>query len=141
MVELPTEVKNMATTTPAEEKKPAPAASQSTQSTTERPPHRQSRPFGNRPSSGGSGGRPAAGGRRSFNRKRRRLFGGGKVCQCCVRKIKHLDYKDTDQLKFFVSGHGRILPRRMSGTCARHQRLITTAVKRARNIALLPFKT
>ena len=62
------------------------------------------------------------------------------MCQCCARKIKHLDYKDLDQLKFFVSNQGKILPRRMSGACARHQRLITRAIKHARNIALLPFR-
>lgn len=97
--------------------------------------------------SGGFGGRgrggdamDGEGGRRPFQRRRRRLFGSGKVCQLCVRKIEHVDYKDLDQLKFFVSSQGKILPRRMSGACSRHQRMITTAIKRARHIALLPFK-
>jgi small subunit ribosomal protein S18 len=68
------------------------------------------------------------------------MFGGGKVCQCCVRKIKTIDYKDLEQLKFFVSHLGKILPRRMSGACARHQRMICRAIKRSRQIALIPFK-
>ncbi|MFW6286600.1 MAG: 30S ribosomal protein S18 [Candidatus Sumerlaeota bacterium] len=89
--------------------------------------------------SGSGGGGRGGGGRRPFNRRRRKIFGGGKVCQLCARKIHHIDYKDLDQLRFFVSGQGRILPRRMTGACAKHQRQVTTAVKRARNIALLPF--
>lgn len=87
----------------------------------------------------GPGGAGGPGGRRPFQR-RRRLFGSGKVCQCCVRKMKFIDYKDLDQLRFFVSSQGKILPRRMSGTCSRHQRMLTTAIKRARHLALLPFK-
>jgi small subunit ribosomal protein S18 len=89
--------------------------------------------------SGGRGGGRGKGGRRPYNRRRRKMFGGGKVCQLCVRKIHHVDYKDLDQLRFFVSGQGRILPRRMTGACAKHQRQVTEAVKRARNIALLPY--
>jgi small subunit ribosomal protein S18 len=62
-----------------------------------------------------------------------------KVCQCCVDKVDTIDYKDVAALRHFVSERGKILPRRITGTCAKHQRKITLAVKRARAIALLPF--
>jgi small subunit ribosomal protein S18 len=62
-----------------------------------------------------------------------------KVCSFCVDKVEHIDYKDSPRLRKFVSERGKILPRRISGSCARHQRALTTAVKRARVIALLPF--
>jgi len=62
-----------------------------------------------------------------------------KVCSFCVDKVEHIDYKDSPRLRKFVSERGKILPRRISGNCARHQRALTTAVKRARVIALLPF--
>ncbi len=61
-----------------------------------------------------------------------------KVCQFCADKIEHIDYKDS-RIKKFVSERGKILPKRMSGTCAAHQRELTIAIKRARLIALLPF--
>ena len=62
-----------------------------------------------------------------------------KVCSFCVDKIDHIDYKDAPKLRKFVSERGKILPRRISGNCARHQRALTAAVKRARVIALMPF--
>ena len=62
-----------------------------------------------------------------------------KVCSFCVDKIDSIDYKDTAHLRKFVSERGKIVPRRISGSCARHQRAITAAIKRARVIALLPF--
>ena len=62
-----------------------------------------------------------------------------KVCVFCVDKIDHIDYKDTAKLRRFVSERGKIVPRRISGNCAKHQRQLTTAIKRARMIALLPF--
>jgi small subunit ribosomal protein S18 len=62
-----------------------------------------------------------------------------KVCNFCVEKLHDLDYKDTTRLRKFISERGKILPRRISGNCASHQRALTTAVKRARVIALLPF--
>ena len=62
-----------------------------------------------------------------------------KVCQFCVDKVDHVDYKDVAKLRRYVSERGKILPRRMTGTCAKHQRQITTAIKRARHIALLPY--
>jgi small subunit ribosomal protein S18 len=62
-----------------------------------------------------------------------------KVCSFCVEKIDDLDYKDAPRLRKYVSERGKILPRRISGNCARHQRALTDAVKRARVIALMPF--
>lgn len=62
-----------------------------------------------------------------------------KVCTFCVEKIDEIDYKDVEKLKRFVSDKGKILPRRVTGTCAKHQRKVTEAIKRARTIALLPF--
>lgn len=62
-----------------------------------------------------------------------------KVCNYCVDKIDHVDYKDIDRLKRFITERGKILPRRVSGNCAKHQRQVTTAVKRARHMALLPY--
>jgi small subunit ribosomal protein S18 len=62
-----------------------------------------------------------------------------KVCMFCVDKIQNIDYKDTAKLRRYVSERGKIIPRRISGNCAKHQRQLTTAVKRARIIALLPF--
>ena len=64
-----------------------------------------------------------------------------KVCQFCADKSEHIDYKDTAKLRRFLSERGKILPRRMSGTCAKHQRQLSTAIKRARTIALLPYTT
>ncbi len=63
-----------------------------------------------------------------------------KVCAFCQEKISAIDYKDVNRLKKFVTEGGKIVPRRMSGTCAAHQRLLATAIKRARIAALLPFK-
>lgn len=62
-----------------------------------------------------------------------------KVCSFCVDKIDHVDYKDPLKLKRFITERGKILPRRISGNCARHQRDLTVAIKRARILALLPF--
>lgn len=62
-----------------------------------------------------------------------------KVCAFCADKIEHIDFKDTGRLRKFISERGKILPKRMSGNCARHQRELTIAIKRARHIALLPF--
>ena len=62
-----------------------------------------------------------------------------KVCSFCVDKVTQIDYKDTAKLRRFLSERGKILPRRMTGTCAKHQRQLSTAIKRARVIALLPY--
>ena len=69
------------------------------------------------------------------NRKRR------KVCKFCVDKVEHIDYKDASKLKYYLSERSKILPRRMTGTCAMHQRQLTDAIKRARHVALLPYVT
>ena len=72
---------------------------------------------------------------RSGGRKPRR-----KVCYFCANHVDHVDYKNVDLLKAkFVSERGKILPRRVTGTCAKHQRTLTTTIKRARIMALLPF--
>jgi small subunit ribosomal protein S18 len=63
-----------------------------------------------------------------------------KVCGFCVEKAKLIDYKNVIKLRRFVSDRGKILPRRNTGTCARHQRTLSAAIKRAREMALLPFK-
>lgn len=62
-----------------------------------------------------------------------------KVCNFCAEKVEGIDYKDATRLRKYISERGKILPRRISGNCAKHQRGLTTAVKRARIIALLPF--
>ena len=76
--------------------------------------------------------------RRSGGRMRRSKR---KVCAFCVEKAESIDYKDVSKIRKYVTGRGKILPRRISGTCAKHQRQVTESIKRARNIALLPFTT
>lgn len=87
------------------------------------------------PTPGPRGGRgpggPREGGRKYFRRK--------KVCKFCVEKIDSIDYKDYRLLSQFVAESGKIVPRRLSGVCTPHQRRLSTAIKQARNIALLPF--
>jgi len=72
--------------------------------------------------------------------------GGGKmrkpkkrVCNFCIDKVECIDYKDVNRLRRYITERGKIIPRRISGNCAKHQRQLTVAIKRARNIALLPF--
>ena len=62
-----------------------------------------------------------------------------KVCQFCVDKVEHIDYKEIARLRRYINERGKILPRRMSGTCAKRQRQLSVAIKRARAIALLPY--
>jgi small subunit ribosomal protein S18 len=69
----------------------------------------------------------------------RRRGGKKRVCRYCTDKTQVVDYKDPQALKYFITERGKIVPRRISGNCARHQRKVQLAVKRARNIALLPF--
>ncbi len=83
----------------------------------------------NRRPQGGPGGNYRQG--RTYFRK--------KVCKLCVQKLKTVDYKDINMLRKFVTDRGKILPRRITGTCAKHQRVISKAIMRARMIALLPF--
>ena len=65
--------------------------------------------------------------------------GRKKVCSFCVDRVDHIDYKDVVKLRKYISERSKIIPRRVTGTCARHQRDLTVAIKRARQIALLPF--
>ncbi len=71
---------------------------------------------------------------RRMNRKPRR-----KACSFCVDKVENIDYKDVTKLRRFLSERAKILPRRVTGTCASHQRALTVALKRARHLALLPY--
>ncbi len=65
--------------------------------------------------------------------------GKRKVCQFCVDKIVSVEYKDTTRLRRYLTERGKILPRRISGNCAKHQRQVTIAIKRARQVAMLPY--
>src|SRR5512146_1331157 len=76
-------------------------------------------------------GRGGGGGKRGFSRK--------KVCRFCADKAVTIDYKDPQTLKYFITDRGKIVPRRISGNCAKHQRKVALACKRARMIALMPF--
>jgi small subunit ribosomal protein S18 len=93
-------------------------------------PRREGGPGGPGGGPGGPGGRPR--GKRQYFRKK-------KVCKFCVEKMDFIDYKRPDILSQFVQERGKILPRRMTGVCSRHQRWLGVAIKRARNIALMPF--
>jgi small subunit ribosomal protein S18 len=87
-----------------------------------------------RPSSG-PGQRPSGG---PGGPRKKRPFQRRKVCRFCAEKNLAIDYKEPRTLRYFISERGKIVPRRISGNCAAHQRQITEAIKRARNIALLP---
>ena len=89
------------------------------------------------PKKGGSGGgdNPKMGGRGGMRRAKR------KICAFCADKVESIDYKDVMKLRKYLSEKGKILPRRISGSCAKHQRQLTMAIKRARHIALLPYTT
>jgi small subunit ribosomal protein S18 len=91
--------------------------------------------------SGRGGGGRGAGGRGGDKKEqgKRYFFRRRKVCKFCADKIDYIDYKDVKTLSGFVPERGKVLPRRMFGTCAEHQRKLTLAIKRARNIALRPF--
>jgi small subunit ribosomal protein S18 len=84
------------------------------------------------------GSRDAKGEGRGF---RRRGMGRRKVCRFCADKTMQIDYKDTRALGSFLSERGKIMPSRITGNCARHQRRLTVAIKRARTVALLPYST
>ncbi|HXA82200.1 MAG TPA: 30S ribosomal protein S18 [Methylomirabilota bacterium] len=99
-------------------------------------PRREGGPGGGR-REGGPGG--PGGGPGGPRRGKRQYFRKKKVCKFCVEKMDFIDYKRADILSQFVQERGKILPRRMTGVCARHQRWLGVAIKRARNIALLPF--
>ncbi|QQR72665.1 MAG: 30S ribosomal protein S18 [Holophagales bacterium] len=82
----------------------------------------------------GARGAKPAGKKRVFFRRR-------KVCKFCAEHLDYIDYKDTKQVQQFILERAKILPRRISGTCARHQRMVQQAIKRARHLALVPFTT
>jgi small subunit ribosomal protein S18 len=104
---------------------PTPTIATGGQDRPERGPRRDARP----------GGAPGAGGRDTG----RKFFRRKKVCKFCVEKIDSIDYKDVRLLSGFVAERGKIVPRRLTGVCTPHQRRLSTAIKQARNIALLPF--
>jgi len=105
----------------------------STPSTYQRPASSGARP------AGGPGQRPAGGPGGQGGPRKRRPFQRRKVCRFCAEKNLTIDYKEPRTLRFFITERGKIVPRRISGNCAAHQRHITEAIKRARNIALLPI--
>ena len=106
-----------------------------------------SRPGGGFGGGGGGGGFGRGGDRDRGDRDERggeegggrRGFGRRKVCRFCADKALKVDYKDHGQLKYFLTERGKIIPRRISGNCAKHQREVATAVKRARMLAILPY--
>lgn len=124
----------------------------------ERPPERSAersgdrdRPSGDRPGGDrpggdrgprGSGGGPRHGGGRGGGRPRRRFYyRKRKFCKFKAEKIDYIDYKDVDLLRGFIPERGKIAPRRQTGTSAKYQRMLAQAIKRARHMALLPYKT
>src|SRR5258707_9735930 len=89
----------------------------------------------------GYGGRVPKGGKAAKDAKaaRKRGFARRKVCRFCADKNVAIDYKDPQTLKYFITDRGKVIPRRISGNCAKHQRKVGVAIKRARMIALMPF--
>jgi small subunit ribosomal protein S18 len=105
-------------------------------------PRREGGPGGHGPAGGHGGPRREGGpggGPGGPRRGKRQYFRKKKVCKFCVEKMDFIDYKRADILSQFVQERGKILPRRMTGVCSRHQRWLGVAIKRARNIALMPF--
>ncbi|HEY8743672.1 MAG TPA: 30S ribosomal protein S18 [Chloroflexota bacterium] len=92
-----------------------------------------------RPTSGPSNSSSNSSSSASEREYRKERYGRRKVCIFCVDKIKYVDYKDVNRLRRYLSDRAKIEPRRKSGVCAKHQRKLTTALKRARHMALLPF--
>jgi small subunit ribosomal protein S18 len=119
-----------------ETKAPEQSASSERSSSSDRPRSDGPRPGGDRPRFGGGGrgpgGPPREGGGRKFFRRK-------KVCKFCVERIEDINYKDYRLLGQFVAESGKIVPRRLTGVCAPHQHRLSSAIKQARNIALLPF--
>src|SRR5437660_11650789 len=100
--------------------------------------------YGGKGKGGGGGGRGGddrgdRGGGGDMDRGGGRGFGRRKVCRYCADKNLKVDYKNAADLKYFITERGKIVPRRISGNCARHQRQVATAIKRGRQVALLPF--
>jgi small subunit ribosomal protein S18 len=105
----------------------------------ERPRSEGGRPGGDRPRFGGPGRGPGGGPPREGGPGGRKFFRRKKVCKFCVEKIEDINYKDYRLLGQFVAESGKIVPRRLTGVCAPHQHRLSSAIKQARNIALLPF--
>ena len=78
-------------------------------------------------------------GRKEGRKTKRRLYVRKKICRFCADATLQINYKDPRQLRYFITERGKIIPRRISGNCAKHQRKITLAVKRARHLALMPY--
>jgi len=76
---------------------------------------------------------------RSLKKKKRNLKSRKKICRFCENSVVYIDYKDEKKLSRFATEVGKIIPRKISGNCARHQRMLTTAIKRSRHLALMPF--
>ncbi len=96
---------------------------------------------GPRRSSGGGGDRERGPGGAQQGGKKKFFYRRKRVCKFCVEKLEYIDFKDVKMLQQFIPERGKILPRRISGTCALHQRKLQNAIKRARTVALLPFAT
>jgi small subunit ribosomal protein S18 len=109
----------------------APAGAGSPSTFTPRPPRPAGGPGGPRPAGGPGGPGGGPGGRKFFRRK--------KVCKFCTEKIDAISYRDVRLLQGFVAERGKIVPRRLTGVCTRHQRRLSLAIKQSRNIALLAF--
>jgi len=76
-----------------------------------------------------------------YNSRRKITYHRRKICKFCADSSLVINYKDPKSLRYYTSERGKIIPRRISGNCAKHQRMLTVAIKRARNIALLPYTT
>lgn len=100
---------------------------------------RSASPASSTASSAASGKDPRAGAAGAGAASDRKFFGRRKACRFCTDKVVGISYKDVSMLRNYLTERGKIMPRRLSGTCARHQRELTLAIKRARNIALVAF--
>lgn len=132
---MTTDVTESETQAPAAPDVAPPPAATDAAGTTERPAYSSDA----RPGAPADGQREDRPFRRGGGGRGRGGPGRRKVCAFCVDKIDHIDYKEPGKLRRFVSERGKIEPRRKTGTCARHQRKLTLAIKRARHIALLPY--
>ncbi len=104
-----------------------------------RGPRRESRDRDDRPSDNTVRGRLRARARKKLRGGKKRGFSRRKVCRFCADSTLTVEYKDPKTLRLFVSETGKMIPRRISGNCARHQRPLAIAIKRARQLAILPF--
>ncbi len=148
---MPDETKNESQPNPPQEQPKAAEAPRAeaphAESKPAEPRPHSPRPSEGRPRSEGRGGDgrggesrgPRDAGREGGKRGRRGFFRKKKVCRFCVDRVDYIDYKKPEQLMTFIQERGKIVPRRITGTCSRHQRWLAEAIKRARNIALMPF--